>query len=156
MFIWTFTRKKAVLAVLLFGAILAAVILLLGRAPDGGEETLQLTNNDERVQYLQSLGWEIEEEPLESLQFLLPETLEEPYLSYNELQKKQGFDLAAACGKQVSRYTYRVANYPNHPTGVQVNLYICEDIPIAGDVFCAGENGFQDVLTFCRKKSPAS
>ena len=35
---------------------------------------------------------------METLQFLLPETLEEPYLTYNGLQKSQGFDLSACCG----------------------------------------------------------
>ena len=108
----------------------------------------QLLTNADRVTYLCSFGWEVEPEPLETLQFLLPETLEEPYLTYNDLQKNQGFDLSACCGKQVTRYTYTVTNYPGRAQGVQANLYICEERPAAGDIFCAGADGFQEGLAF--------
>lgn len=146
MLIWTakFSRKKAVAAVILFGVVMAALIILVGRAPKEPEIPLpKLTNNEERVAYLQSLGWEVEPEPIETLQFLLPPELAEPYLSYNELQLSQGFDLAKCCGKQVARYTYAVTNYPGQPVGVQANLYICEETPAAGDVCSSGANGFQ-------------
>lgn len=149
MLIWTarFSRKKAVLAVITMGVVMAALIILLGRMPAEEDAALpQLTDNSQRVAYLQSLGWEVEPEPLETLQFLLPDALAEPYLTYNELQKPQGFDLSACCGKQVSRYTYAVTNYPGRPTGVQANLYICEDLPAAGDILCPGANGFQEAL----------
>ena len=70
------------------------------------------------------------------------------YITYNDLQKSQGFDLETCCGKQVTRYTYTVTNYPQRPDGVQLNLYICEDLPVAGDVVCTGTDGFQDTLVF--------
>ena len=79
---------------------------------------------------------------------VLPEELEEPYVTYNQLQMEQGFDLEACCGKQVSRYTYTVTNYPQRPDGVQLNLYVCEDLPVAGDVVCTGADGFQNTLVF--------
>jgi len=144
-----FSKKKAVLAVLLLGALLAAIILIVGHfTGTEGSELPQLTDNAQRVAYLQSLGWEVEAEPLETLQFLLPSQLAEPYLSYNQLQKAQGFDLSACCGKQVARFTYAVTNYPGRPEGVQLNLYVCEEIPVAGDVCCPGADGFQDGLAF--------
>lgn len=148
MLIWTarFSRKKAVMAVITMGAVMAALIILTGRMPAEEAALPQLTDNSQRVAYLQSLGWEVEPEPLETLQFLLPEALTGPYLTYNELQKAQGFDLSACCGKQVSRYTYAVANYPGRPEGIQLNLYICEDLPVAGDVLCPGAQGFQEAL----------
>lgn len=149
MLIWTarFSRKKAVLAVITMGVVMAALIILMGRMPPEEDAALpQLTDNSQRVAYLQSLGWEVAPEPLETLQFLLPDALAEPYLTYNELQKPQGFDLSACCGKQVSRYTYAVTNYPGRPNGVQANLYICEDLPAAGDILCPGANGFQEAL----------
>jgi hypothetical protein len=143
-----FSKKKAVFSVLLMGVVMAALILLAGRI-NQAETTAplpQLTDNDQRVAYLQSLGWEVAEEPVETLQFLLPETLEEPYLTYNELQLPQGFDLTACRGKQVSRYTYTVTNYPDRSEGVQANLYVCESQPVAGDLLCVGANGFQEPL----------
>ena len=149
MLIWTakFSRKNAVAAVIVMGVVIAALIALMGRmTPEESTEAPQLTDNSQRVAYLQSLGWEVEPEPVETLQFLLPEALAEPYLTYNELQKPQGFDLAACCGKQVSRYTYTVTNYPGRAEGVQANLYLCEDLPVAGDICCPGADGFQEAL----------
>lgn len=149
MLIWTakFSRKKAVAAVILMGVVMAALIFLMGRTTEEPESPLpRLTTNEERVAYLQSLGWEVEPEPIETLQFLLPAELEEPYRSYNELQLSQGFDLAQCRGKQVARYTYAVTNYPGQGEGVQANLYICEEHPAAGDVCASGAKGFQGPL----------
>lgn len=146
MLIWTakFSRKKAAAAVILMGAVMAALIVLMGRTPQEPETPLpKLADNDQRVAYLQSLGWEVEPEPIETLQFLLPAKLEEPYLSYNALQLPQGFDLNRCCGRQVARYTYAVTNYPEQAEGVQANLYVCEEAPAAGDVCSSGANGFQ-------------
>ena len=151
MLIWTarLSKKRAVLVVIALGLVMAALICLFARrqAPEPAAAPQLLTNAD-RVTYLCSFGWEVEPEPLETLQFLLPETLEEPYLTYNDLQKNQGFDLSACCGKQVTRYTYTVTNYPGRAQGVQANLYICEERPVAGDIFCAGADGFQEGLAF--------
>ena len=149
MLIWTakFSRKKAVAAVIFMGVVMAVLIVLMGRTPEEPKTPLpQLTTNEERVVYLQSLGWTVEPEPIETLQFLLPAELEEPYRSYNELQLSQGFDLTRCCGKQIARYTYAVTNYPDRAEGVQANLYICEEYPAAGDICASGTNGFQGPL----------
>ena len=149
MFIWTtrFSKKKAAAAVIIMGLIMAALIILTGRADRAAApEDPKLNDNAQRIAYLQSLGWEVEPEPLETLQFLLPGTLNSTYLAYNELQRLQGFDLSACCGKQVTRYTYTVTNYPGRPEGVQANLYVCEDAAVAGDICCPGESGFQERL----------
>ena len=141
------TRKKAALGVILLGAVLAGLILLVSRITAPKDTPVpQLTDSQQRVEYLLSLGWEVEPEPLETLQFLLPAPLTEPYLTYNQLQLAQGFDLESCCGKQVSRFTYAVTNYPGRSQGVQANLYICEDLPVAGDICCPGAGGFQEPL----------
>ena len=149
MLIWTakFSRKKAAAAVIAMGAVMMLLIVLMGRLPpDEVSETPVLSDNAQRVAYLQSLGWKVETEPVETLQFLLPDTLGEPYLSYNRLQTAQGFDLTPCLGKQLSRYTYTVTNYPDRPAGVQANLYLCDDRPVAGDICCPGAGGFQEAL----------
>ena len=151
MVIWTARfskRAKPVLLLIVLALTAAVVFLLLGRGGGEPAPAIILAANEDRVTYLQSLGWEVEPEPLETLQFLLPDPLAEPYLTYNALQKEQGFDLSACCGKQVARYTYAVTNYPGRPDGVQLNLYVCEDLPVAGDVCCPGADGFQTTLEF--------
>lgn len=138
-------------------ALAAAGILLLVlfcRKPHSefSERSTELRTNAQRVNYIKSLGWSVQPKPIETLRLLLPKPLTEPYLSYNQLQKKQGFDLDNYDGKQITRYTYSVTNYPRRPDGVQLNLYLYQDIPIAGDVIAVGENGFRAGLTFPGKK----
>ena len=130
MLIWTarFSKKKAVCTVIIAGLVMALLIVLTGRMPDSEPaQQPELTTNEERVSYLDSLGWQV---------------------AYNELQLTQGFDLTPYCGKQLSRYTYTVTNYPNRQDGVQVNLYLYENRPVAGDILCPGEDGFQETLAF--------
>ncbi len=150
-----FDKKKAVAAVVGLGVLFALCVVLVGQKQAPEPETVHLESNADRLGYLQSMGWELEEEPLETLQFLMPAQLEEPYLSYNELQDAQGFDLSICCGKPVERYTYCVKNYPDRPEGVQLNLYICECQPVGGDVFCLGKDGFQRPLVYPGDQVPA-
>ena len=152
MLIWTarFSKRRAVFLVVILGAVIALAVLLAGRH-SRQEQTARLSTNEDRVEFLQSYGWEINPEPIETLQFLLPKELPEPYVTYNELQKQQGFDLTACGGKQVERYTYAVSNYPDRADGVQVNLYVCDGVPAAGDVCCPGADGFQQGLAYPQK-----
>ena len=147
MLIWTarVPKRKTIFTVLIL-ACLTSVLILLFCLSSPAAVLPTLETNDQRVAYLQSLGWEVTPEPVETLQFLMPEQLEEPYLTYNQLQQTQGFDLSACCGKQVTRYTYTVLNYPDRAEGVQANLYVCNEAPVAGDLCCPGENGFQAAL----------
>jgi len=85
---------------------------------------------------------------LETLSVTLGETLEEPYLSYNDLQRSQGFDLTRYCGQTLSRYTYVVTNYPDASLPCQADLYVCDGALAAGDIVCTGENGFMAGLAF--------
>ena len=101
MLIWTarFSKKKAVCTVIIAGLVMALLIVLTGRMPDSEPaQQPELTTNEERVSYLDSLGWQVAPEPVETLQFLLPAQLEGTYLAYNELQLTQGFDLTPYCG----------------------------------------------------------
>ena len=76
-----FSKKKAVLIAILLGLVIAAAILFLSRGPAEETPAPQLLTNEDRVSYLQSLGWEVATEPLDTQQFLLPDQLAEPYLS---------------------------------------------------------------------------
>ena len=75
MLIWTakFSRKKAVLSVLFMGIVMIFLILLASRQSEKDTAPPQLTDNSQRVAYIESLGWQVDPEPLETLQFLLPE-----------------------------------------------------------------------------------
>ena len=153
MFIVTakFSRRRVVLAAVCLLILIALPLALLsghGKAPDA----VAAGTNDARVDYLRSRGWEVESEPVETLSVPLPDELAEPYLSYNALQLEQGFDLSAYCGKTLERYTYAVTNYPDHAGACQADLYICEDVVVAGDIVCTGENGFMAGLEYPAKE----
>lgn len=131
-----FSPRKAIAAVVACAAVLILMILLIsslkGR-PSPGEELITAASEEERAEYLRSLGWEIETSPMETLEFMLPQPLNDSYEEYNALQKEQGFDLEPYAGMQVKRYSYRVLNYPNYPDDVQADLYLCGDVVIGGD-----------------------
>ncbi len=143
------TRARAVGCVLLLGAFLAGLILLTGACRRSEPEPPLLESNTDRIAYLTSLGWQLREEPAETLHLQLPEDLSDPgCAAYQQLQLSQGFDLLPFAGKQVVRYTYAVENYPGRSDSVQLNLYCCNGAVIAGDVMAPGENGFRGPLTF--------
>ena len=146
-----FSPRKAIAAVVACAAVLILMILLIsslkGRRPPG-EELITAASEEERAEYLRSLGWEIETSPMETLEFMLPQPLNDSYEEYNTLQKEQGFDLEPYAGMQVKRYSYRVLNYPNYPDDVQADLYLCGDVVIGGDILYCGDSGFVATLVF--------
>ena len=151
-----FTRKKAALAVILAGLVVGLVIVLAGLPGESnpsnpGGASGQVSDNSGRVAFLEAYGWQVESEPVETLQLLLPEQLEGAWAAYSDLQQRQGFDLSPYCGKRVERFTYTVTNYPEVPDGVQANLFLCGDRLVGGDIIATGENGFQTVLAFPEK-----
>ncbi|NLU23610.1 MAG: DUF4830 domain-containing protein [Clostridiales bacterium] len=152
-----FSKKRAVILAASLVLVVALGLLLGGcfhkKAASNGKTATGVTTNEDRIAYLLQYGWQVKPDPVESMDLMVPETLTDAYQSYEELQKQQGFSLADYCGKQVTRYTYTVTNYPDVADGVQANLYICESTVIAGDIICLGENGFQAGLTFPSGKS---
>lgn len=144
--------KRRHLLPALLAAVLAVVVILCLRAGKGGADDsspeLRAETNESRVKYLESLGWEVDGEPIETLRLTLPEELVEPYRSYNELQLKQGFDLTPFLGETLERCTYAVKNYPGHPNGCQADLYLSDGFIVAGDVVCTGADGFIATLDF--------
>lgn len=78
MLIWTARvskKKTAVITAVILVAVLAVVVLVGNQADPAVSGLPQLADNDARVSYLQSMGWEVDPEPVETLQFLLPEKL---------------------------------------------------------------------------------
>ena len=143
--------KKAIAGILVFGALLIAVIVLTSHVKQQGSpsrEAIIAATDEERVAYLVSLGWEVDSTPIETLTFTLPSPLNEAYLEYNSLQQEQGFDLSAYAGRDVMRYSYTVRNYPGRNEDVQADLYLCEDLIIAGDILCCGNDGFVATLVY--------
>ena len=141
-------RKGPILAVAAAAAVVCGV--LLTAAGLGGQDTAVsgvvsptgIKTNEDRVAYLESYGWQVSQEPTAVEELLIPETFDESYTQYLDLQTAQGFDLTDYCGKRVKRYTYAINNYPTGETGIQAGLLIYKNTVIGGDVLSPQLRGF--------------
>ena len=143
------TRRRMALLSLALGMVIGSALLLAGCfGGDKETEVITAATNEERVAYLEALGWQVEPQPIETLDLQLPEKLEGEWDAYAKLQKGQGLPFSEFAGQAVKRYTYTVTNYPEIPQGVQANLYLWGDQIIGGDVIFTGQGGFQTDLAF--------
>ena len=86
-------KRKAVLALVALAVLLCVIIFLaagLGKnnhADDAPALTAVMKDNAQRVAYLNSLGWEVKEEPVEEQTITIPREFSDVYEKYNEIQK---------------------------------------------------------------------
>ena len=125
--------KKIALILGAIAAVIAAIILFFGGG-DAQATSATVTDNDARVQFLKSFGWEVANSPVESSQVRIPEQTTEVFDRYNQLQKNQGYDLSHYAGKKVMRYVYRINNYPDAKEPVYATLLVYKDRIIGGDI----------------------
>lgn len=151
LFIKTFRLRRPV--AFLAVAVLAAGIGLIGAGlltdrPSVPISTVAVTDNAGRIAFLGGFGWQVDEEPSEILEIVIPDQFDSVYEQYNQLQKKQGYDLTRWRGKTARRYTYRILNYPNAQDEVFANLILCDGQVIGGDVSSVALNGFMHGLIY--------
>ena len=131
-------RKILLVLAAIAGVIIALVLLLGGGNADttaaAATATGSVNNNDARVQFLKSFGWEVSTSPTESSQVKIPAESTEIYDRYNALQKSQGYDLAPYAGKTVMRYVYKINNFPGATEPVYATLLVYKNQIIGGDV----------------------
>ena len=146
------SRRRIFLSFLSLSLVICLSFVLVGclkKVPNEAASGILAATNEERISYLNSLGWEVEEpEPIETLDLKLPEDLLTSWADYVALQDSQNLPFGSFAGQTVQRYTYRISNYPDVPNGVQANLYLCGDEVVGGDIIATGKKGFQAGLTF--------
>ena len=126
--------KKILLVLGAAAALILAAVMLLGGEKEPAAATMAISNNDARVQFLKSFGWEVTNSPAETSQVRIPEEGSEVFDRYNNLQKSQGYDLSEYAGKKVMRYVYRINNFPGATEPVYATLLIYKNQIIGGDV----------------------
>lgn len=147
------TKKISKGTIIAACAVLALVVLLIFRAascsktPDTavastGTYSLKAADNAERVAFLGQFGWEVESEPAEIDDVLVPQIFNKVYDKYNEIQLEQGLDLSKYKGKSCKRIGYNVLNYPGDKENVRANLLIYDGKVIGGDVCSTELDGF--------------
>ena len=130
--------------------ILCTVFLLPGclEKNTASSDPIIASTPEQQITYLTQLGWQVETNPIETLDLQLPDDLKADYADYCKLQDEQHLPFSQFAGQTVKRYTYTVTNYPGIERGVQANLYLCGDQIIGGDIISTGEDGFQAGLSF--------
>lgn len=135
-------NKKRIIAFLLLAAVVVGACLLLrGNGETEPVKEISGETNEERVAYLQSFGWQVETEPAETREVMIPAQFNDVYTTYNVMQKAQGFDLKPYAGETCTQYKYKVTNYPGE-TEVYATLLVYGKLIVGGDLACAEVDGF--------------
>ena len=154
MFVFTakLNRKSAVAAVVALAVVLIAVILLvslrsIGRAgtptaPEAGG----ITDAAGAARYLAGLGWEVDAQPLEVKDLVIPRSFSGVYADYAALQTRQGYPLSEYGGMEARRYSFRVRNHPSGADNIVADLVVCGQTVIAGDIQSTALDGFMTGL----------
>lgn len=139
----SFLRFAAILII-----CIAAMALFLAIVPAyNAEETANAVTEDNAfdmknlLDYIETLGWHVSETP-EKTEYVIPSDFDSETKAYNEIQKRQGFDLSEYAGKTAIKYTYELTNYGEYEGTVYLNLITVDGKVIGGDISSAEDNGF--------------
>ncbi len=141
------TAKVSKKRLLLIGVLLLAAIVLFlcMRGANGGADAPQTQaqgdTNEARVEFLAGFGWEVDETPVQTQQVRVPEEPGEVFLRYNDLQKSQGYDLMQYSGQTLSRYVYRITNYPDAEGTYYATLLVRDGAIVGADVSSSAKDG---------------
>ena len=146
--IYTIRLSKKLL--LIAGSILATVIILLTLLLSDGDATTtasiqEFKTKGDQVEYLESLGYQVDQGSRTSKKVTIPETFDDVYLTYNTMQQDCGFDLLRYTGKKVDLVTYSITNYPTGEE-VLVDLLLYRDTLIGGAIYTTSIDGFMHGL----------
>ena len=104
-------------------------------------QALSAGSNEDRIAYLQSFGWQVQETPTETQEVRIPEEVNDVFTRYNQLQQSQGFDLSRYGGKAVKRYVYTITNSPGGSQDHCATVLVYRNKIIGGDVASRAEGG---------------
>ncbi len=121
-----FTKKG--LAVI-FAAVISALIII-GQFSTINQTAVDGFSNLKRIEYLNSLGLEVNETAVSVKQTRIPQKIDGVFSEYNKLQIQAGFDISNYCGKSATHYCYSLKNN----TLKTVNILIVDGKIIAGDI----------------------
>ena len=141
-----------------FGVICVALIALItliafipAYEPDvaasGNAETQvsvsysKIKTNEDRIKFLSQFGWEVDAEPIEAKEVVIPAEFDKIFAGYNQIQRAQGLDLGKYKKKKLMRYTYNVTNYEGQGT-VYANVLVYRNRVVGGDICSADAGGF--------------
>ena len=134
-------RPQTAAAVILIVTVLLAALIL--RMSNGGvlSAHYNVTTREGRVEYLAAQGWTVDPKTETAQEITLPREIDGVLSDYNDLQRRQGFDLRPYSGLGCTVYSYVVTNYETDEP-VLCTIYLYKNRIIAGDVHSAALDGF--------------
>lgn len=137
------SKKNAVIAIIILGALMIAAVIIFSLPGSGFglAEIIDVSDIDGREKYLNSFGWEIDTASEECRTVTLPREFTGVMDSYAKMQYEQGFCLYDYAGFDCQQYTYTVTNYEND-CPVYATLYVRNRRVIAADIHSAAIDGF--------------
>lgn len=102
----------------------------------------KIKNESSREAFLEQFGWDVETPASEEVEIQIPSDFDKVMNAYNNIQKNQGLDLNKYKGKKVTRYTYKIVNYPDYEGTVYANLIVYKNKVIGGDICSSDIEGF--------------
>lgn len=147
------SKRKVLIGIIAAVAVILLLSFLLKKAdepadtPQMQEQTQEQTRsteggtNDDRLAFLQSYGWKVDNTPTETQEVRIPQEFNDVFTRYNELQKEQGFDLSDFAGKTAKRYVYNVINHPDGSGDHFATVLVHKNRIIGGDITTTGQGG---------------
>ena len=123
MFVLSVSKKKIrAVAIVLLLVFFAGVCTAVSRVQlkklnaqtvenKSGAINFKAENNQERLKFISQFGWEVDSEPVEVNEVIIPQEFDDVYNNYNEIQLMQNCDLRDYSGERVKRWTYIIRNY---------------------------------------------
>ena len=142
------SKRKLLLGLIAAVAVIVLLAVLIGQSNEPTNmsdtqetvRTLDGGSNEERLEFLKSYGWEVEDDPKQTQEVRIPQEFNEVFTRYNNMQQEQGFDLSEYAGKTAKRYVYAVTN---HPAGdnYYATVLVHKNKIIGGDVTNSAKSG---------------
>ncbi len=158
MFVLSVKSDKAIKIALCFlivcaltiGAVISVAMENTVPVSNTGVISMKAETHEERMTFFSQFGWEIDENPAEVKEVIIPEEFDETYEDYNDIQRQQNLDLEKYKGARVKMWSYNVLNYPGYEGTegiIRGNILVYDGVVIGGDI-CSNElGGFMHTFT---------
>lgn len=149
MFVYS-VKTKHLKVFLLVGFVLFTAVSLFILSNESQETSsnndmfLMAETHEERMKFVSQFGWQVDEEPVQVKEIIIPTEADEVYTAYNDIQRSQGFDLTEFAGERAKCWTYTVKNYEGYENQecIQINILVYDGKVIGGDVCSVELDGF--------------
>lgn len=122
--------------------VLGVVFLVLPKdevAETAGQ--LKIKDAEDVRTFLSSQGWETSISGSHET-VTIPTEWNSTFSGYNQIQADQGYDLTKLKGKEVTRYTFEVTNYPDQKEIILANVLVYKGRVVGGDLSTTRADGY--------------